>query len=374
MVVSRTMKILGIETTCDETGVGIVRDGVEILANVVASSASMHEKYGGIVPEVAAREQVKVIVPTLEETLRSAQCLISDIDAIAVANGPGLVGSLLIGVETAKTLALVLDKPLIPVNHLIAHIYANWICEKVREVREVRDIRKVKTKTPEFPLIALIVTGGHTDLTLMAGHNKFKWLGGTLDDAAGEAFDKVARVLGLPYPGGPEVERIAQKFKVQSSHLRNSFGGQAKFKVKLPRPMINEENFDFSFSGLKTAVVNLVNRQSSIVNRNEIAYEFQQSVIDVLVTKTLRAAKKFNVRSIVVGGGVAANSFLQNSMDAAGKDLGIRVYSPTKKLSVDNGVMIATAAFFQKKFIDPLKISANPGLYFKKLLRTFSSR
>lgn len=336
------MIILGIETTCDETGVGIVRDGQQILANVVASSASMHQKFGGIVPEVAARDQVKVIVPTLKEAFRFAQGKHFKIDAIAVANGPGLIGSLLIGVETAKTISLVFNKPLISVNHLVAHVYTNWLTTVNRQ--------------PSFPLIALIVSGGHTDLILMTDHNKYRWLGGTLDDAAGEAFDKVARVLGLGYPGGPEVERLAQ----QTSNPKFQIP-----KVKFPRPMISKENFDFSFSGLKTAVVNTVNSSQLTVNtKAEIADEFQTAVIDVLVTKTLRAAKKYAVKSIVVGGGVSANSALRLRMSDIGRGNKFDVFFPPKNLSVDNGVMIAAAAYYKQQSNNPLKIFARPGLYF----------
>lgn len=335
------MIILGIETTCDETGVGIVRDGSEIVANVVASSASMHEKFGGIVPEVAAREQIKVIIPAIEEALHFVQGKHFKIDAIAVANGPGLIGSLLIGVETAKVLAITWNKPLIAVNHLVAHVYANWVGENV--------------KRPEFPLIALVVSGGHTDLILISSHNRYQWLGGTLDDAAGEAFDKVARVLGLGYPGGPEIERAAQQ--LTPDNLQSTFD--------FPRPMINEKNFDFSFSGLKTSVVNRVGQMSNVSGQvSKIAYEFQNAVVDVLVRKTIRAAGKYSVKSIVVGGGVAANSQLKNQMTAAGEELGLRIFFPPKNLSVDNGAMIASAAFYKKKTADPLKLSANAGLYF----------
>ena len=364
------MIILGIETTCDETGVGIVRDGQEILSNIVASSALMHRKYGGIVPEVAAREQVKVIVPTIDEALQQAQVKLSDIDAIAVANGPGLVGSLLVGVETAKVLAIVWEKPLIAVNHLIAHVYANWLNgnKKLEKSRSLS--RGGNFKHPAFPLIALIVSGGHTDLILMTDHNSYRWLGGTLDDACGEAFDKVARVLGLGYPGGPEIERAALQLTTDNLQLTSNF----------PRPMISDNNFDFSFSGLKTAVVNYVGQLSSIRRAQDdpeyvegsdvkdqmsaIAAEFQNAVCDVLVSKTLKAARKFNVKSIVVGGGVAANSELRRRMSYLGREQDVSVFFPPKNLSVDNGAMIATAGFFQKKPTYPLAISANPGLYF----------
>lgn len=351
------MIILGIETTCDETGVGIVKDGREVLSNVVASSAVMHKKFGGIVPEVAAREQARTVIPCVRQALRQAGCKLLDIDAFAVANGPGLVGSLLAGVETAKTLAFVCEKPLFAVNHLVGHVYANWVNQD--HSAEIIDHRKKKStmnyelRTPNFPLVALIVSGGHTDLILMLYHGKYKWLGGTRDDAAGEAFDKVARFLGLGYPGGPEIERMASSYKLEVT------------SYKFPRPMINEDNFDFSFSGLKTAVVNLVHgSQSTVYSKEEIACTFQDAVVDVLVEKTIKAAKKYNAKSIVVGGGVAANELLRSRFKVDGSRIGIPVYFPKKGLSVDNGAMIAAAAFYQTNFTDPLIIQAEPGLHF----------
>ena len=375
------MIILGIETTCDETSAAVVEDEYKVLSNVVASSADLYKKYGGVVPEVAAREQVRVIIPVIEEAqrqIRQAHCKqaqgkLQDVDAIAVAYGPGLVGSLLVGVETVKTLALVLNKPLIPVNHLIGHVYANWLTvhssqnssqftvdsSQTKQNSEATVNREQRTVNfPRFPLIALIVSGGHTDLILMTDHGKYKWLGGTRDDAAGEAFDKVARVLGLGYPGGPEIERVARQFTVDSSQST----------VKLPRPMISSNNFDFSFSGLKTAVVNLVRSSEFIDHRHEkiaeVAAEFQRAIVDVLVTKTIAAAKKFGVKSIVVGGGVAANLELRGQLLEVSKNLRTPVYFPPVELCVDNGAMIAAAAFYNFKPIPPQKLQADPGLYF----------
>ena len=363
------MIILGIESTCDETGAAIVKDGRQVLANVVASSVKLHKKYAGVVPEVAAREQVRVIIPVIEECLSSManrlsitdeQLVIEAIDAIAVSYGPGLVGSLLIGVETAKTLALIWNKPLIPINHLIGHVYANWLTPDVNSKSLM--VNRVPKKsihnspfTIDFPLVALIVSGGHTDLILMRNHDHYQWLGGTLDDAAGEAFDKVARVLGLGYPGGPEIERVAQQLTTDNKQLT----------VKLPRPMINSANFDFSFSGLKTAVVNYASQMLDVKGQaSAIALEFQQAVCDVLVTKTLSAAKKYQAKSIVIGGGVAANSELRRQMSDIGKQNKINVFFPSKELSIDNGAMIATAAYFIKKTVKHLKLSADPRLYF----------
>ncbi len=328
------MLILGIESTCDETSASVVEDGKKILSNVVASSALMHQKYGGIVPEVAAREQIKVIIPTIEECINKSGIEWKDIDAIAIAYGPGLVGSLLIGTETARTLAVVWDKPLIGVNHLVGHIYANWI---------------ERNDYPQFPLIALVVSGGHTDLILMKDHGKFKWLGGTRDDSAGEAFDKVARILGLGYPGGPEIERVARQ-------------SEKSGPFKFPRPMVGSGDFDFSFSGIKTAVVNQV--KGNRFDKSLIAYEFQEAVIDVLTKKTFKAAKKFGAKSIVIGGGVAANSGLRERMSVLSKQYEIEIFAPDKSLSIDNGAMIAAAAFFERNFVDPLTLRADPGLHF----------
>ena len=394
------MIILGIESTCDETGVAIVEwdpsqdSGLKVLANVIASSVELQKKYAGVVPEVAAREQVRVIIPVVNEALTRAFGSIRSnnsykfgcqIDAIAVAHGPGLVGSLLIGVETAKALALVWNKPLIPINHLMGHVYANWL-QPVGSIESVAGSKNKKTKnyklrTPDFPLVALVVSGGHTDLILMTDHNKYRWLGGTLDDAAGEAFDKVARILGLGYPGGPEIERAAQQLTTDNGPALPA-GRQLTFK--LPRPLINSTSFDFSFSGLKTAVVHYSSQMSdtrlaSLAKRvkgpgavktlagrqvSAIAHEFQQAVCDILVTKTLRAAKKYQVESIVVGGGVAANQRLRSLLTVNGSRLGIPVFFPEKNLSTDNGAMIAAAAFFHPYQINPLKLSAVPGLYF----------
>lgn len=352
------MIILGIESTCDETSVGIVDGGTRVLANVVASSSAMHEKYGGIVPEVAAREQVKVIVPTLLEALNrytpgvrsgatwNTPGVSKKIDAIAVAYGPGLIGSLLIGVETAKALALAWNKPLIGVNHLVGHLYANWLDEKGSKSQRVKE-----SKTPEFPAIGLVVSGGHTDLILMKSHKEFKWLGGTLDDAAGEVFDKVARVLGFPYPGGPEIERAARNVKSRISNF------------KFPMPMAGREDFKFSFSGLKTAVVNYVaNNQGGDVSR--IAFEFQETVCQFLAKKTFAAAKQYGVKSIVVGGGVSANRRLFEMFEQMATAQKICLYFPEGNLSVDNGAMIASAAYFHQNFLDIASAQANPSLYF----------
>lgn len=331
------MKILGIESTCDETSVAVVENGRTLLSNVVASSSSLHEKYGGIVPEIAAREQIKVIIPALIESFKESGCSQSDIDVVAISYGPGLIGSLIIGVETAKVISLIWGKPLIATNHLIGHIYANWI----------------GATNIKFPLVGLVVSGGHTDLVLMKNHNDIKWLGGTKDDSAGEAFDKVARILGLGYPGGPEIEKAAETVTDSTVDL------------KLPRPILRNSGFDFSFSGLKTAVANLV-REKKLDGDfvNFIAFEFQNAVCEVLVKKTIAAANEFDVKTIVVGGGVSANSKLRALMRKETNKSSFELFFPDKKLSTDNGAMIAAAAFYQKNFIEPLKLQPDPNLYF----------
>jgi len=340
------MIVLGIETTCDETSAALVENGRKILSSSIASSSKLFRKYGGVVPEVAAREQIRSIIPVLRES--TAQVKPSQIDAIAVSHGPGLVGSLLIGVETAKALAIAWDKPLVLVNHLIGHVYANFVSE----------LPNSKAEIPKFPVVALIVSGGHTDLILMTDHGKYQWLGGTLDDAAGEAFDKVARTLGLGYPGGPEIERIALKSKLASR----------KLLVDLPRPMLRDGSFDFSFSGLKTAVVSLINsygdKPLTIARSADIAVSFQRAVIDVLVEKTIRAAKKYEVCEILVGGGVAANRLLRSELTGRGLQLGMKVKFPSIDLSVDNAAMIAAAAYFNFIPQEATAAQALPGLYF----------
>lgn len=344
------MLILGIETSCDETAAAVIENGpstssgLRILSNVVASSVELHQKTGGIIPEVAAREQLKCMLPVIQQAVQSAKCKVQNLDAIAVTNGPGLIGSLLVGVETAKTLAYVWNKPLIPINHLQAHLYANWL----------------EDKNPEFPAIGLVVSGGHTDLVLMENHGQIKWLGGTRDDAAGECFDKAARVLGLGYPGGPAISAEAEKLKTKN----------LKLKTELPRPMIKEENFDFSFSGLKTAVINLTKNlklktkdrslQSSVINA--LAFEIQEAITDVLVTKTIRAAQKYQVKSILLAGGVAANSRLREKFKLSIRHSPFVIFQPPPRLCTDNAAYIAACAYFNQKFVPWEKVKVEPGL------------
>ena len=338
------MKILGIETSCDETGAAIIEadkndNKVKLLSNSVSTSLLLHAKTGGIIPEIAAREQVKYIIPVINDALKGDK--IEKIDTIAVTVGPGLIGSLLVGVETAKTLAYIYKKPIVPVNHLIGHIYANFIGNQ--EFKEV-----------EFPAMALIVSGGHTDLVLMRGHGKIKWLGGTRDDAAGEAFDKIGRLLNLPYPAGPHIEKLSEKI--------------AKDNYRFPRPLIDSDDYDFSFSGLKTAAMREIQAIEQLNNEtiSDICFSLQEAVFDVLITKTLNAAKQYNVKSILLGGGVSANQKLREEFESAvgNQQSAVKFFVPAKNLSTDNAAMIASAAFFNYKEVGWQKITANPELYF----------
>ncbi len=327
------MKILGIETSCDETATAIVEDGTKILANVVASSKELHAKTGGIIPETAAREQLKAIIPSVQTALKEASLSPEELDAIAVTSGPGLFGSLIIGVETAKALSFAWKKPLVPINHLVGHIYANWL---------------ENPTPPTFPNLTLVVSGGHSELILAKDHGNFEWLGGTRDDAAGEAFDKTARVLGLTYPGGPAIQNAAKRV--------------TKLANFLPRPMHDSTDFDFSFSGLKTAVVNLVGEKKlNLEQVSQYAAEIQEAIVDSLLIKTLKAAKKYDVKELLLAGGVAANLRLVEKSKE--KFAGI-VHAPNPRLCVDNGAMIASAAFFNYKPILWENINADSGLFF----------
>lgn len=322
-----TMLILGIETSCDETSVALVQDGRKILSHVIASQIPLHRKTGGIVPEVAAREHVVKIVPVLEMALQKAKRNIKPIDAIAVTAGPGLLSSLLIGVNAAMTLAMVFKKPLIAINHIEGHIYANWLEQPT---------------LPQFPIAVLTVSGGHNELILWKDHGSYKFLGATLDDAAGEAFDKVARLLGLPYPGGPEIQRTALQ------------GNPAVFS--LPRAWV--KNWDFSFSGLKTAVLRLIqkhveeNRTPQFIS--DVAASFQEAVCEVLATKLIKAAKQYHAKEIHLAGGVSANQRLRkwtkNLIDKNwhGQKPYLR-FCKDISLCTDNAAMIAAAGFYKFK-------------------------
>ena len=331
------MLILSIETSCDETSAAVIENGDTILSNIVASQIKSHKRFGGVVPEIASRHHVEYITLIIEEAMEEAYVQFSDLDAIAVTEGPGLVGALLIGVNAAKAIAFAHNLPLIPVNHIAGHIYANQLEQPL-----------------EFPLLALVVSGGHTELVYMKEHGSFEIIGETRDDAAGEAYDKIGRVIGVPYPGGKHIDEMAQK-------------GEDTFKF--PRAMINEDNYDFSFSGLKSAFINKVHnaeQKGEELNRKDLATSFQQAVVDVLVLKTIRAAKEYNVKQIILAGGVAANSGLRAGLKAAvAVELNdVPLIIPPLSLCGDNAAMIGAAAFLDKeKYTDTnLALNAQPGL------------
>ncbi len=332
--------ILGIETSCDETAAAIVADGRHIRSNVVASQIELHAKYGGVFPEMASREHIAKIVPVIEQALGDANASWPELGAIAVTYGPGLAGSLLVGVNTAKGLALAKGLPLIGINHLEGHIYASWLTDGGTKGDKGDGGDALSAL---FPLLCLIVSGGHTELILMKDHGEYELLGATLDDAAGEAFDKVARLLGLAYPGGPAIQKAAEQ-------------GDAH-KIKLPRAWL-EGTYNFSFSGLKTAVLRWVTgdewrvasdipRAPSPVTRHpslsDIAAAFQASVVDVLVEKTRMAAEQFGVKQVLIGGGVAANKRLREAMRAR---IPVPVLIPPIALCTDNAAVIAAAGYF----------------------------
>jgi N6-L-threonylcarbamoyladenine synthase len=327
------MRILGIETSCDETAIGVVDDGRRLVAGVVSSQVELHAQYGGVVPELASRKHVEALVPVLDETLRQAGCGLRDLDAIAVTYGPGLAGALLVGVNFAKALAWSLGLPLVPVNHLEAHVYAAWLDGE---------------EGPRFPALVLIVSGGHSDVVLMADHGRYRRLGGTVDDAAGEAFDKVARLLGLGFPGGPAIDRLA------AAH------GPAR-AARLPRAR-PEGDYDFSFSGLKTKVRRLAGgEEGAPPEAGELAAAFQESVVDSLVTKALAAAAEHDAREIILAGGVAANSALRRTLAERST---VPVVAPPPALCTDNGAMIAACAYYRLAAGEaaPLSLDIDPAL------------
>ena len=331
------MLILSIETSCDETSAAVIEDGKKIHSNIVASQINSHKRFGGVVPEIASRHHVEYITLIIEEAMQEAEVEFSDLDAIAVTEGPGLGGALLIGVNAAKALAFAHDLPLIPVNHMAGHIYANQLIEPL-----------------EFPLLALVVSGGHTELVYMKEHGDFEIIGETRDDAAGEAYDKIGRVIGVPYPGGKHIDEMAQL-------------GEDTFNF--PRAMIHEANYDFSFSGLKSAFINKVhnaNQKGETLDRNDLATSFQAAVVDVLVDKTIRAAKEYDVKQVILAGGVAANAGLRKGLKAAVVEEleAVKLVIPPLSLCGDNAAMIGAAAFLD---IDQpvgtnLALNAQPGL------------
>ncbi|MEI6511674.1 MAG: tRNA (adenosine(37)-N6)-threonylcarbamoyltransferase complex transferase subunit TsaD [bacterium] len=310
------MIILGIETSCDETSAALLEDGVRILSNVVASQVEMHAKWGGVVPEAAARMHVERMNPVIQQALDEAGMTFDDVDAIAVTNRPGLVGALVVGVAAAKTLALALQKPLIGVHHLEGHMYSARLVDPELE----------------FPYLCLIVSGGHTELMLVKGHGDYYLLGQSMDDAAGEAFDKSARLLGLGYPGGPKVDAAAKQGNPNA--------------IPFPRAWM-DGTLNFSFSGLKSAVLRYVDTQGKALNVNDTAASFQEAVVEVLVTKTITAARQVKVKTITVVGGVAANSRLNEAMSTAAKDTGFRLVIPPSILCTDNAAMVACAGYYR---------------------------
>ncbi|KAF0107045.1 MAG: O-sialoglycoprotein endopeptidase [Anaerolineaceae bacterium] len=315
-------RILAIETSCDETAAAVLENGRALIASTVASQMDMHARYGGVFPEVAARQHVLSIVPVIEETLAKAHMTIGDMDAVAATRGPGLAGALVVGLNAAKGLAMGAGKPLIGVNHLEGHIYSAWL----------HAADEVPPPEPEFPVLALLVSGGHSELNLMESHLTYKRLGATLDDAAGEAFDKVARLLGLPYPGGPSVQKAAEE------------GDPAAFKF--PRAWL-EGTYNFSFSGLKTAVLKEVKRLESEgkpIPVADMAASFQKAVIEVLFEKTMQAAREHGVKDIIVGGGVSANTPLRNAFLSQKE---FKVHIPPLRYCTDNAAMVAAAGYFR---------------------------
>jgi N6-L-threonylcarbamoyladenine synthase len=313
-------RILAIETSCDETAAAVLENGRILLASTVASQMDIHARYGGVYPEVASRQHVLSILPVIEETLSAAHLTLENIDAVAATRGPGLAGSLLVGLNTAKGIALAADLPLVGVNHLEGHIYSAW----------VYSAGDTPSPEPQFPLMALLVSGGHTELNLMEGHLNYRRLGATLDDAAGEAFDKVARLLGLPYPGGPSVQKAAE------------LGNPAAFKF--PRAWM-EGTWNFSFSGLKTAVLKEVRKlDERHLPVADLAASFQAAVVDVLFQKTLLAAHEFGVKEIIVGGGVSANKPLRAAFQAQTE---FPVNIPRLSLCTDNAAMVAAAGYYR---------------------------
>ena len=326
------MVILGIESSCDETSIAITRDG-ELISNIVSTQIEMHQKYGGVMPEVASRLHAENIGVVLKEALEKANITMEEVDAIAFTRGPGLIGALHVGMQCAKTLALLYNKPLIPVHHLAGHIYAN---EFVTELK--------------FPLLCVVVSGGNTELVIMRDHLNFEIVGETQDDAVGECFDKVARVLGLPYPGGIPIDRLAK----EGNHT-----------YELPYPIHNKNNLNLSYSGLKTAVINLVNSEKMKGNEIIVAdmcRSFQDVAIGMIVDKAKIAAKTYDVKQVILAGGVSANSYLRAEMKKAIEPMGIEVVVPPIWCTTDNAAMIAKLGerLYERKLFAPLSISADP--------------
>ena len=311
--------ILAIESSCDETSVSIIKNGCEDIATVVLSQMDTHANYGGVVPEIASRMHVENITIVIDDCLKKASMTMDDITAIAVTYGPGLIGSLLVGVVAAQTLSYIYNKPLVPVHHIAGHIYANNLCKKM-----------------EFPLIALVVSGGHTELIYMKDHYSFERIGGTLDDAVGEAYDKIARIIKLPYPGGPLVDKL-------------SYEGNDTYNLPLP---LDDDTYNFSFSGLKSAAINLAHNEEqrgNEINKADFACSFQHRVVEILSKKTMKALKEYNVKNLIIAGGVAANSGIRNKMEELCSANGINLTVPELKYCTDNAAMIGAAGYYAYK-------------------------
>src|SRR2546421_2265640 len=391
------MLVLGIESSCDETGTSIVKDGRYLLSNVVASQIEIHNRYGGVVPEVASRQQLAAILPVIEMAMEQASCSWSDIDAIAATYGPGLAGSLLVGLTAGKTLALACNRPFLGVNHLEAHIYANWLRKGIVLPQDSIADWKYQDGDPLFPLICLVISGAHSELVLVRDHGHYELLGRTRDDAAGEAFDKVARILGLDYPGGPAIQRIAQQAEEELTQQQKPIT-LARKAYQLPRAWLRG-TYDFSFSGLKTAMLHLAEgatanqsppktyeagKNSGTVNRQRSQYthigmqaaqkgstnvallaaSFQEAVVDVLAVKTRLAAQEYHVKQVVLAGGVAANLSLRARLEQELLPLRIRLSYPPIEYCTDNAAMIASAAFFHfcRGEYHNLDLDVQPGL------------
>ncbi len=330
--------IMGIETSCDETSVSIVENGKKMLSNIISSQIKTHQKYGGVVPEIASRKHMENIIPVIQESLDTAELQYKDLDAVAVTYGPGLVGALLVGVSIAKAIAYAVKLPLIGVNHLEGHIFANFLEHDIK-----------------FPVLCLVVSGGHTGLFFLKNYEERELLGQTRDDAAGEAFDKIARYLGLGYPGGPAIEKIAKNGNSEA--------------VNFPRAWLEKDSLDFSFSGLKSAVINYVHnlkQKGNSINIEDVAASFQQAVIDVLVKKTVLAANKFNVNTVILAGGVAANNSLREQLNKSLIENNKNLLFPSQVYCTDNAAMIACAGYYKyiKGEFSDLDLNANPGLKF----------
>lgn len=328
--------ILGIESSCDETAASVVKNGREVLSNIISSQIVIHRKFGGVVPEIASRKHIENIMPVIDEALTQADVPLEQIDAVAVTYGPGLVGALLVGLSAAKSLAWATNKPLIGVNHLEGHVFANFLADKELEP----------------PFMALVVSGGHTALLKVTDYNTFEMLGQTRDDAAGEAFDKIARVMGLPYPGGPEIEALAE--------------GGNPLAITFPVAKLDKP-YEFSFSGLKSAVINYLHNNEQAgreINRSDVAASFQHTVVESLVRKAVQAMKDTGYKKIVLAGGVSANKTLQNDLAVAMKKIDCELVHPTKILCTDNAVMIACRGYYmyQAGMESPLDLNAVPSL------------